>query len=47
MARKDYDHWNEEGDHVWWMEEGRHETDDRPDYDNYWLPDDDEDIEDD
>lgn len=26
MARSDYDHWNEEADQIWWMEEGRHDT---------------------
>lgn len=23
MPRSDYDHWNEDADHMWWMEEGR------------------------
>lgn len=45
MSRKDYDHWNEEADIMWWLEEGRHETYERPDYDSDWLPDDDEDVE--
>lgn len=29
MARSDYEHWNEEADHVWWQEEGRHSPDDQ------------------
>lgn len=27
MARKDYEHWNEEADRVWYEEEGRHPID--------------------
>lgn len=39
-ARSDYDHWNEDADHMWWQEEGRHpeeppENDPYDDYQNY------------
>lgn len=37
MARADYDHWNEEADLVWWLEEGRHPYEpEEPDYDADW-----------
>ena len=35
MARSDYEHWNEEADLVWWMEEGSHEGEPRDNYDPY------------
>lgn len=53
MAREDYSHWNEDADHIWWQEEGRHETYEEPyddggdwgwsddDYDD-WADEDDE-----
>lgn len=47
MARKDYDHWNEEADIMWWLEEGSHETYERPDYDDDFCYNDYEDVEDD
>ena len=33
MSRRDYDHWNEDADYMWWMEEGRH-VEEPPDYDD-------------
>lgn len=32
MPLKDYEHWNEEAQIVWWNEEGKHEPPE-PDYD--------------
>ena len=34
MSRADYNHWNEEGDQMWWLEEGRFGSEE-PDYDPY------------
>lgn len=47
MGRKDYEHWNEDADHMWWMEEGRFASEpDEIDYDSepYDDPDDDDDF---
>jgi hypothetical protein len=30
LARSDYAHWNEEQDIVWWLEEGRHGSEEPP-----------------
>ena len=47
MPRADYAHWNEDADHMWWQEEGRHETYEEP-YDDGEAPDGDwEDFDDD
>lgn len=35
MARKDYEHWNEEADIIWWLEEGRHESEPRDDWEDF------------
>ncbi len=32
--RKDYEHWNEDADYMWWNEEGKHEDYQEP-YDEY------------
>lgn len=37
MSRADYAHWNEDADRIWWEEEGRHETYEKPfDDDGNW-----------
>lgn len=37
MPLADYAHWNEEAERVWWEEEGKHETYERPeDPDDYY-----------
>lgn len=35
MALSDYAHWNEEAAQVWWLEEGRHESNEES-YDEDW-----------
>lgn len=42
MPLKDYAHWNEKAERIWWEEEGRHETE-PPDVDEYdWHPEEDQ-----
>lgn len=39
MPRSDYAHWNEDADHMWWMEEGRFAgQEDPPDPDDDYDP---------
>jgi hypothetical protein len=35
MSRADYAHWNEDADHMWWQEEGRHVEEPEYDPDDY------------
>lgn len=48
MALKDYAHWNEDAQMMWWQEEGRFAADEGPEYDpDDFLPGQDDDDEDD